>query len=386
MRTIKGLAVPQDANVAEFPEGTLQNQTDTQEGTPVVREIYGDILTNLYKLLPLTGVEPNQSEDSETNGYQLVEALQKMANVLNDIEQVMTLTATQWTVPFEIDNLPDKYVFVARVTSAYNDAENYTFKGTDDNVYNLTSSTGFNASDDVLVIIDQGTVRVIGLTTAQSGQDVCTVFGTPLQFNDSSQLYYEEEGNLVTDIPSINLLQSIIRVAEGDGSLYVYNMFVMQGHVLCFCWLSSTQTYKFYQFAIGDLTTAIPVSVVETSIPVGVNEEPYAYTDGSVVYLTNQAGNSEDDFELSGLTYDPATPELNFDFARTLANTFTKTTNAVIQGNELVTFASGQLRKYDLTTGNETNLGDYNAILGQLFRFNGQTYYSNGEIAKQWSV
>ena len=79
MRTIKQLPIPQDTNLAKFPQGTILNETDTAQGTPVVREIYGDILTNIYKILSLTGITPDGTEDSETTQYQIVNALKSQA-------------------------------------------------------------------------------------------------------------------------------------------------------------------------------------------------------------------------------------------------------------------------------------------------------------------
>tara|TARA_R110000822_G_scaffold123489_3_gene257901 strand:+ start:11492 stop:12652 length:1161 start_codon:yes stop_codon:yes gene_type:complete len=386
MKTIKQLAVPQDTDLVKFPQGTIKNQTSSELGTPVVREVYGDILTNMYALLADVGIVPDGLEDNNTKGYQLLEAFKKLANVLNDVEQVMTLAGTVWSVNFKIDNLPDKYVFIGRATEDYNDAISYTFKGTDINSYTLTSPTGFKASDDVLVIIDKSGVRVIGLTQSQSEEDVYTVFGTPVVFNDSSKMYYEEEGNLLTDVPSVNYLQAIIRVAEGNGTLLVYNMMVMQGHVLCFCYLPDVQTYKFYQFDLNDLATAELVTILEIVIPTGSNNEPYVYTDGTLVYMTNQAGTTANDYELAGLTYNAVAKTLNFDISRSLDPAFSKTTNGVIQGSELVTFMAGELKKYNLATGIETILGTYNTFVGTLFRFNGGTYYSNGEVAKKWTV
>ncbi|WP_036384074.1 hypothetical protein [Muricauda sp. MAR_2010_75] len=388
MRTIKGLpsAVPRDSDESKFPFHTIQNETDSQAGTPVVREIYGDLITNLYALLSDVGIEPNEIEDSEIAGYQLLEAFKKFANILNDVEQVLTLNGTVWSVNFDIDNLPDKYVFVARTTAEYNASVSYTFTGTDDNSYSLSSATGFNASDVVLVVIDQSGVRVIGLTKESTESDINTGFGTPLAFNDGAKMYYLEEGNVLSDAPSINNIQNTIRIAEGNGTLYVYDAFVIQGKLLCFCWISDVQTYKFYQFDLSDLDTAIAVNVSGISIPTGSNNEPYCYTDGNLVYITNQAGTTANENELAGLLYDPDAATLTLNISRVLHANFTKSTNAVIQGTDIITFIAGSLRKYDMVAASETNLGDYNSVLGVIFRFNGETYYSNGELAKKWTV
>lgn len=388
MKTLKGLPpqIPRDTNEAKFPYHNIKNETDTEPGTPVVREVLGDILTNLYALLKDTGIVPTETEDSDESQYQILKALKKLANELNDVEQVLTLTELIWSVNLEIDNLPDRYLFIARATEAYNPAINYTITGTDENSYPVTSPTGFSASDVILVVLDQSGSRIIQLSKTETQEDVFTVFGMPVIFNDSSKMYYEEDGALLTDTPSIDYLQSRIRVVEGDGTLMVYNMFVLQAHVLCFCYIPSTQTYKFYQFDLLDLSTAVLVTISGISIPVGSNNDPYAFTDGNIVYLSNQAGTTANDYELAGLAYDPIAQTLTLNVSRVLVNTFTKTTNAIIQGTELVTFIAGSLKKYELTTGIETQLDDYNSFVGTLFSFNGAIYYSNGEVAKKWTV
>ena len=116
MRTIKTTGFPQDTNLNKFPDGQINNETDTQEGTPVVREIYGDVLTNIYKLMRDSGVTANGNEDSETDGYQLLEAFKKFSNELNDIRQLATVQGTNINLNFNIDFLPDNYVFIGLIS------------------------------------------------------------------------------------------------------------------------------------------------------------------------------------------------------------------------------------------------------------------------------
>jgi len=126
MKTIKNIAVPQDSS-AQFPFSTIKNETDTENGTPVIREIYGDVLTNLYKLLQVVGITPTNTEDSDITQYQILEALKKLPNSLNDIEQVLSLSGLVWNVPLDTDYLPNKYFFVARASDNYVSGTTYTF-------------------------------------------------------------------------------------------------------------------------------------------------------------------------------------------------------------------------------------------------------------------
>ncbi|MEM1002277.1 MAG: hypothetical protein AAGH46_06495 [Bacteroidota bacterium] len=386
MRTLRTAGLTRIDDLVLFPDGTIKNQGDTEEGTPVVREVYGDILTNAYALLRDTGIVANNQEDNENNGYQILKALKRLANELNDIEQVLTINGSQVSVNFNIDSLPDKYAFIARASEAYNDSVNYTFKGTGDNSYLFSSTNSFSSGDQVLVVIDQSGVRAVGLNPKSQELSIFTVFGAPIAYNDSAQLYYGENGKIFTDIPTIADLQSAIRNAEGNGTLYVYDTVVIQGHVLCLCWISDVQTYKFYQFSINDLEVAQPVNISGITIPVGSNNEPYLYTGSNFVYLTNEAGTTANDNELASFSYDPGARILTLSSSLTLDANFTKTTNAAVVANDLVSFLNGQLKKYSLTAATEQDLGTYDGILGQLFIYNGDLYYSNGEVAKKWTV
>ena len=388
MKTLKQLGLVRDEDTALFPDGQLKNKTDSAPGTPVVRQVYGDILVNMYALLREAGLVPNNLEDNETNGYQLLEALKKLANLLNDVEQVLSVSGSNISVGINLDALPDKYVLVARAGEDYNDALTYVFRGTGNNSYGFTSPTGFLSGDVVLVVIDKATVRGYGLTAqgSASGDEVFTVFGMPVAYNDSATLYYAAEGKLFTDTPSLADLQANIRVAHGNGTVYVYTMFVLQGHVLCFCWVADVQTYVFYQFALTDLSTAQAVTLSGTTIPTGTNNEPYAYTDGEKVYLTNDGGNTINDHELVELVYAPAAKTLTLASTRILNANFTKTTNGAVVNGALVTLVLGALKKYGITTSVETDLGEYPGMMGNLFVFNKKLHFTPGEVAKQWTV
>lgn len=344
------------------------------------------MLTNFYATLRDSGVIANGKEDSDINGYQFLEAIKKLSNVLNDIEQVLSLTGTEWSVNINIDNLPNKYVFVARVSNGYNSGVEYTFRGIGEKVYSLRSSTGFNSSDTVLVTIDKEGVRVISLSKSGkiSENNMFTVFGTPLLYNDSDIIYYEEEGNLISDIPSIVNLQQSIRLTQGTGSIQVYNILVIKGNVLCFCCSIESMEYFFCQFAINDLQAPFKVTVLGLEMPIGVDKNPYVYADGSDIYLTNAGGVNDNDYEIAKLTFDSNKKTLTYSSTLRIEKGFKKTTNAAVHNKHLITFVSGSLLKYNLYTGSVTDLGYYNTLLGVLFKHKEDLYYTNGEVAKKW--
>jgi hypothetical protein len=382
MRTIKNLSVPQNSE-AKFPFSTIQNETDILDGTPVVEEIYGDVLTNIYKVLQSTGIVPTGTQDNDITQYQFLEALKKLPNVLNDIEQVLSLTGTVWSVPLNLDFLPNKYVFIARAGDNYTNGITYTFKGTSSTTYTFTGSN-FRSGDEVLIVIDSSNVRGYSLTQlAQSATEVFTVMGLPVAYNDSNKIWYQEGGKLLSDVPSVNDLESIIRVDVSNGTVLLNEMIVINGNVVCFCLIPATNNYFFRYFSLSNLTASFPITA---SVAFGTSADyaPYIYADAGFIYVSNNHNNSVNNYNISKFAYNPSLATLTFVSSVNLDATFVKTTNAVIKSGLLYTIISGVLNSFNLTTGVKTLLGNYSGIAGQLFKFNGQVYYGSGECTKKW--
>lgn len=388
MRVLEQLSELVKEVSANMPWGGIINETDTQDGTAVVRELYNDPLVNLYKILDVTGIEPDGTEDGETAGiggvpkYQIVEALKRLPNVLNDIEQILTLSGTTWSVPFDLTKLPDKYVFFARVTDDYVSGD---FIGNVGITSYPFSSSGFSASDEVMVVIDQSGVRAYKLGGSNTvTNDVFTVMGIPVAFNDQPLVYYQEQGVLLTDAPKADYLESIIRTDESDATIILYDIFILQNHVVCCCYIPGTITYKFFSFSISDLTVSTELSVSGITIGVGTDYEPYFYADEENIYITNNANTSANDYEVAVLNYVVGSDELLYQATVSFDNTFVKTTNGAMKNKKVYTFVNGNLESYDVNTGVKASLGSFNGIQGNLFTYNGQIYFTGGEVAKIW--
>lgn len=383
MRTIKNLAIPQNSD-PKFPFSTIRNETDTEDGTPVVEEIYGDILTNAYKLLQSVGLVPTGTQDSDTSQYQILEALKLLPNSLNDIEQVLSLSATTWGISFNLDYLPNKYVFVARASEDYVAGTSYSFKGSTATEYPFSSS-GFKASDELLVIIDQSSVRAYSLSSlGGSSSEVFTVMGTPVAFNDTTKVWYQEEGKLMSDVPSVDYLENIIRVDISNGTVLLNDIFVLNGYVLCFCVIPATNDYFFRQFVLTDLSVSQAVSLSGASFSNASDFIPYVYAKQGLVLISNDMNTTTDDFSLSKFVYNPVGAVLTLSSTIDLDVSFVKTTNAAIKGDLLYTMISGILESYNVVSGTKLSLGTYSGVAGQIFGFNGEVYFTAGDVAKKW--
>lgn len=59
----------------DYPYGDIKNNTGSNNGTPVDRNVYGDIHQFFAKMFAESGLTANNQLDNEANGFQLFEAL-----------------------------------------------------------------------------------------------------------------------------------------------------------------------------------------------------------------------------------------------------------------------------------------------------------------------
>jgi hypothetical protein len=117
----------------------------------------------------------------------------------------------------------------------------------------------------------------------------------------------------------------------------------------------------------------------------GTDTSPYIYTDGTYIYLTNNANNSANDYAIRKLDYNASGSSVTSISSVNIDNSFVKTSNAVVKDDFLYTFTGGVLESFNLTTGAKITLGQYNAV-GRLFRLGGEIYFGVGEVAQRWDI
>lgn len=386
MKVLGNLTVDKDSNV-KYPFGAnIKNETDTENGTPVVREIYGDVLMNLYDIMEKTGVSPNGIEDDKTTQFQLVEALKKLPNSLNDIEQVLTLSSGVWSVPFDLAYLPNKYAFIARASDNYVAG---TFKG-----IGATSlpffSNGFRATDELLIIIDTAGVRAYSLSKFDSSPDsLALLFSGVLRYNSGGNLYYQKKGILYTNIQAWDI-QNTIRSVSSNPLLSIKECSFMGTNLVCALLDSSTLNYSFYYFKISDFSTAIPITLSGVTQTNGIDLEPSFYFSDNYIYASNECNTNILDKKLTKLVFDPILNTISVSSYIEFDVVYSKTDNACIRGNNLFMFANSGLDvafiKIDLTTGVGLGLGLFPIPDGVLFTLNGDLYVETKSIGHKLNI
>lgn len=88
MARVLSSIVNTDAPNSAYPSGKIRNKNASASpavaGTPVVEEIYGDIIQFFYKLARLATIELNNLPDNEVNGFQFLTALDAQIRKIRD--------------------------------------------------------------------------------------------------------------------------------------------------------------------------------------------------------------------------------------------------------------------------------------------------------------
>lgn len=388
MRTLKGLGLVRNEDLAKFPFGGIKNKTTTEEGTPVVEEVYNDLLQNFYAILSDAGLSPNEIQDNKINGYQLLKALKVFYNDLNDLQQTITVNNINLSLLFDFDNLPDNYVFIGKVTEDILPNVNYSLTGIGNDSYTITSESKINASGVVICVLNSQGSKLIGLASIVSNtESLHTSFGSPLSFNDSDNLYYYESNLLTTEFPKSYDLQSSINDFFTNSENVILDVILFKGKLLCSIINQNDLSFKVVSFNPNDFTTVEnEINIPDTNL---VDNQPYMYCDGSFLYFSNTqsiVNDSINNYDFGKFSFDEVNNIIALVSSFSLNSNFEKTTNVFInsENNKIYTFVLGNLYSYDLN-GTRTIEAFLNADNGVVFKYNNKTYYTNGNIAVKWN-
>ena len=66
-------------DLANYPDARIRNNTGSNDGTPISESVYGDIHETFAKFMREAGLNYNNLPDNVSNGYQLFEAIKRVA-------------------------------------------------------------------------------------------------------------------------------------------------------------------------------------------------------------------------------------------------------------------------------------------------------------------
>ncbi len=64
-------------DTTDYPFGSIIDEDNATEGTPVVEATYSDFIQSLWRFFTLTGMTPSGNKENVTNGFQLLEAMER---------------------------------------------------------------------------------------------------------------------------------------------------------------------------------------------------------------------------------------------------------------------------------------------------------------------
>lgn len=387
MRTLKSQNLHRNEDEVNFPEGTIVNQTEVVDGTPVVEEVYGDLLTNIYKIVLSAGLTFTNTQDSETTQYQIYDAFKRFVNDLNDKLQVLTINERDISVNFDYDHIENNYIFIGRNSeNLVSNANYYTFKGNGDNEYPVLIDVPISSSSLVIVILNQAGTSIIPLQGGSSS-DTNTLnfpFGVPLSYNEGFTQLYFDAGWLIDGFPKPIDSQKLIRDFEANLNIEVLQAIFHKGRLICFTLDPGNNKYQAFSF------TEANFEAVEGEIDflddVVADNSPYIFCDGSFIYITNSTNTvnaSANDYSIGKFTFDENTLDFNHVETILIDAGFQKTTNVFINldNNKLYTFVNGAMTSFPLDGGVAAVEAQFNNANGLVFKFNKKTYYMKDEVA-----
>lgn len=390
MKTLKNLPTyPQDSNI-KFPFGNIINETELQPGTPVTRELLGDFITNFYKILELTNTIPNSIEDNDETEYQLIDAIKKLPNSLNDVNRTLGyINEISFSVNLNFSTLPDNYFFFGEIPANYNLKKSYSIQDSDGSIFDLFSDFNIQENSKCLFFVLPSNQTCFVYDLAYNTKVTSEVFltGTPISYNDTQYIYYFENGYLRSDYPNAMNLQSNLDLLYSN--LEIIDVWIFQSYVLILTIDTISEVYSFKQTTITDALDIIDVNTIGFTFPSGINNNPYfVFQVNSIsnpfIYSTNNCGNDILDNKIAKLSLNFQTNEITKLSENTISSGFVKTSNMVCKNNVLYTLINGEMKTFNLITGIENVYDIFKCDqVSQLFLFDDKIFNSVGEIAKK---
>lgn len=393
MRTIKNQTPVHNTDYTKFPDGGVKNETDTNEGTPVVEEIYGDLFSNIYAYLRERGIVPNEIQDNQLNGYQLISALKRNVNELNDIERILVKNSVNsWSIDLDFSLVPDKYFIFARASESIDLSLENTITDSKGEVFPFTPSVSFNQADEVLLIIDKSSfVRAYPLSSEQSSDSdnnrlLFNLMDLPLYYStvlDNEPIWYYDSGILFSDsFNSFDILSVVKR--QFDINHEIQEVFKIGEKFIFVVFDTVNLAYKFLNCLVNDFENLKEFSLSGFGVAEGGDFNMFTYCDGKNLYFTNGANSVEDDFDVISAVINLDNNSLTFNFRVDLKISFQKSTNVVADAEKgLISFVNGFFKQFTFA-GDSLDIGNgYPGNLGMIHKVNDSFYFTNGEVSKK---
>lgn len=162
-----------NSDLVNYPDGRIRDNDGTNNGTGVNRSVYGDLHSNISKLMRLYGIIPSNLPDNETNGFQIIESLRALASK-NDFIYPLTTDGTILSVDIKFSQMLDNEYIVC--LAAFNKGAETQIKGIGSGNFSISYSGNFRTNEYVRVIKTSSGVSIIRIADALSLDAMATEF------------------------------------------------------------------------------------------------------------------------------------------------------------------------------------------------------------------
>ena len=147
-----------NSDLANFPNGRIQDNTGAGNGTPVNEIVYGDIHEFFAKLMRLSGITYNDLPDNESNGYQLLEAMKGVPGK-NDKVYDIGDSSGKLTIGIKVGNLEENEVVKGKAT--VNFTTQTVLRGSDNQEKTINVVGNFLSGEYVKIINTSGAIQIV---------------------------------------------------------------------------------------------------------------------------------------------------------------------------------------------------------------------------------
>jgi len=206
-----------NSDLANYPDGRIKDNQGSGDGTPVNRSVYGDLHSNISKLMRLYDIVPTGLPDNETSGYQIIQSLSALASKNDYIYPLTTNGTDTLSVDIKLSLMKDNEFLVCLASA--NKTTETLIKGSGPTSMAVTYSGNFKANEYVRVIKTSGGASIVRVADWNSLNAMCT----ELLFLKKASQAEENAGTIdtVATTPLVNKVTFTRRVIGADSGGYL---------------------------------------------------------------------------------------------------------------------------------------------------------------------
>lgn len=217
MIPLKNNANVDNSDLANYPDGRIKDNQGAGDGTPVNRSVYGDLHSNISRLMRLYDITPTGLPDNETSGYQIIEALSALASKNDYIYPLTTNGIDTLSVGIKLSLMKDNEFLICLASA--NKTTETLIKGTGPTSMAVTYSGNFKANEYVRVIKTSVGVSIVRVADWNS---LNAMVGELLFLKKASQA--EENAGAIDTVattPLVNKVAYALRTIGADSINYL---------------------------------------------------------------------------------------------------------------------------------------------------------------------